>query len=195
MKTSAWSLRQITQSIRIGLMRSEKCRKLSFSLNEKRRSNLRFKNSKMNRRRSSRTSRLSRKIAWRIRLWISRSDLQPWKSKRIVNDAFKMSRDTTMTAWTTKTLAWLEGGRSDADGETWNGVDQEVAEYAGCAEGRLLGAGARTQGTFCYDGTLQCQKTPSQWANVIQCKNDRQTDWSWWRYIFGADLARSRFNT
>ena len=103
MKTSAWSLRQITQSIRIGLMRSEKCRKLSFSLNEKRLSNLRFKNSKMNRRRSSRTSRSSRKIAWRIRLWISRSDLQPWKSKRIVNDAFRMSKDTTMTAWTTKT--------------------------------------------------------------------------------------------
>ena len=44
-----------------------------------------------------------------------------------------------------------KGGGSHADGETWDGADQEVAEHTGYPEGCLLGVGACPQGAKCHD--------------------------------------------
>ena len=57
----------------------------------------------MNRKRSSSTLRLSKRIAWRIRSLISKSDWQRWKSRKIGQDVSSKYRELMMTVWLTRT--------------------------------------------------------------------------------------------
>lgn len=84
-------------------MRSAKFKRPSSSRDARKPSSPRWLSNRTSRKRSSRASRLSKRIAWRIRLWTNRSVWLRWRLKKIAKGACSRCRDSMTIAWTTRT--------------------------------------------------------------------------------------------
>ena len=99
-RISAWLLNRTSQFRNKERMKSAKFRRPSSSQDVRKPSSQRWLSNRTSRKRSSRASRSSKRIVWRIRLWTNRSDWPRWKLKKTAKDACSRCRGRLTIVWT-----------------------------------------------------------------------------------------------